>query len=193
MATHQEQLKIWDEWIRQGQGQKVRSLCRQLNHKKIPRNFLVGYAQIARRVGASDLILLWLRPIVRNEKVLAKPATDSEKAIYGLALLRLGAFREARQILDAVNPEKDPQVYFYRASLQMNQWNYKKAIPDLKRYVRQKEIPAYSRMVGRLNLCASLVSNQSWALAEAEIGKLMRLFEKTQVPLLKGKDRKSVV
>lgn len=184
--NYEQQLKEWDEWIKQGQSLKVRALCRQLNHKKIPRLLLVDYAQIARRVGASELILLWLSPIVRSEKALIKPATESEKAIYGLALLRLGAFREAGQILAGIDPKKDPQVYFYRASLNINQWNYSRAIPDLKRYVQQKEIPLYSSLVGRINLCASLVSNKNSLQAENEIKTLMRILEKNKMPLLLG-------
>ena len=184
--NYQQQLTDWDEWIKQGQAQKVRVLCRKLNHRKIPRLLLVDYAQIARRIGAAELILLWLSPIVRSEKILAKPATDSEKAIYGLALLRLGAFREARQVLAGIDPKKDPQVYFYRASLNINQWNYAKAIPDLKRYVQQKEVPLYSRLVGRLNLCASLVSNKNTAQAEKQIKILMQILEKNKIQLLMG-------
>lgn len=184
--NYQQQLTIWDEWIKQGQALQVRALCRKLNHKKIPRAYLVDYAQIARRVGAAELIVLWLSPIVRSEKALATPATDSEKAIYALALLRLGAFREAKQILSSIDPGKDPQVYFYRASLNMNQWNYDRAIPDLKRYIQQKEIPLYSRLVGRLNLCASLVSNKNWTQADLEISKLMRILQKNKIQLLSG-------
>src|SRR5262249_15524932 len=140
----------------------------------------------ARRVGAPDLIVLWLRPIVRSEKILAQAATEKEKALYALGLLRLGAFFEASQILSEVDPEKDPQVYFYRASMTINQWNYSKAIPDLKKYLHHTEVPAYSKLVGRLNLCASLVSVLKTDLAEKEIGKLMRKLERSENPLLKG-------
>ncbi len=87
--NHSEQLKQWDILIRDGQASKVRSLCRRLNHKKIPRNFLVEYAQIARRIGASDLIILWLRPIVRPEKAFVQKASDSEKAVYVSSLTKV--------------------------------------------------------------------------------------------------------
>jgi tetratricopeptide (TPR) repeat protein len=184
--NHAERLKQWDEWIRQGDASKVRSLCRKINHKKIPRALLIEYAQVARRVGAPDLIVLWLRPIVRSEKILAQAATEKEKALYALGLLRLGSFFEASQILSEVDPERDPQVYFYRASMNINQWNYGKAIPDLKKYLHHAEVPAYSKLVGRLNLCASLVSVQKLDLAEKEILKLMRKLRPPENPLLRG-------
>ncbi len=184
--NHGEQLKQWDEWIRQGDASKVRGLCRKLNHKKIPRKLLTDFAHIARRIGAPDLIVLWLRHIVRSEKVLILPATEKEKALYALGLFRLGAFGEAAQILSEIDPEKDPQVYFYRASMNINQWNYGKAIPDLKKYLLHKDVPAYSKLVGQLNLCAALLSVLKMDLAEKEIGKLMRKLEHQENPLLKG-------
>lgn len=181
-----QQLKDWDEWIRSGQASKVRSLCHQLNHKKIPRSFIVDYAQIARRVGAPELIVLWLGSIVRSEKILAVPATEKEKAIYGLGLLRLGAFREAEQILSEINPESDPNVYFYRASLNINQWNYSKAVPDLKRYIRHPNVLPYSRLVGRLNLCAALITHTNLEQTELQFSQLMRKLKRLNFPLLVG-------
>lgn len=183
---HEERLKLWDEWIREGHASRVRTLCRRFNHAKIPRSYLVDYAQIARRVGAPDLIVLWLRHIVRAEKPLALKPSAKEKAIYGLGLMRLGAFREACQIFADVEPEDDPQIYFYRASLNMNQWNYARAISDLRKYSRHKDIPAYSRLVGRLNLCAALVSSGKKQAANVEIEKLLRILKRKKILLLQG-------
>ncbi len=147
---------------------------------------MVDYAQIARRLGAPELIILWLSAVVRSEKILAVPATPNEKAIYGLALLRLGAFREAEQILSEVDPEDDPQVYFYRASLNINQWNYRKAIPDLKRYIKHPDVIAYSRLVGRLNLCAALATHKNFKQTERLFSQLMRKLRQQNLPLLIG-------
>jgi len=183
---YENQLKQWDELIRTGYALKVRALCRQLNHKKIPRALLVEYAQIARRVGAPDLIILWLRPIVRSDKTLQKAATAEEKAIYGLGLLRLGAFHEAQSILSEIDPEKDPQVYFYQASLFMNQWNYQKAIPKLRKYVHHPAVNDYSKLVGRLNLCAALLGSAKTDVIANEISSLMKILERKNIVLLKG-------
>lgn len=184
--AYQEQLKQWDTWIREGQAAKVGILCRQLNHKKIPRSLLLEYAQIARRVGAPDLIILWLRSIIYSTKSLEQKATLQEKAMYGLGLLRLGAFGEAEKILNSVDPRLDPQVYFYKASLYINQWAYKKAVPLLKKYIKHPDIPLYQKLVGRLNLCASLVSLEKYQLAELEISRLMKYLDRGGHQLLKG-------
>lgn len=183
---HQDQLKQWDAWIREGQAAKVSVLCRKLNHKKIPRQLLLDYAQIARRVGAPDLILLWLRSIIYSDKSFDKKASPQERAMYGLGLLRLGAFAEAEKILNSVDPKEDPQVYFYKASLYINQWSYRKAIPLLKKYIRHDQIPSYQKLVGRLNLCASLVTLERYDVAEVEIARLIKHLDRGGHQLLKG-------
>lgn len=183
---YKDLLKQWDAWIREGQAGKVAVLCRDLNHKKIPRELLVDFAQIARRVSAPELIILWLRHIIYSSKSLEKKATAAEKAIYGLGLLRLGAFGEAEKILNSVSPKEDPQVYFYKASLFINQWAYRKAIPLLRHYIKHPDVTAYQKLVGRLNLCASLVSLEKFELAETEISRLLKHLDRGGHQLLKG-------
>lgn len=183
---HQQRLSNWDHWIRQGESAKVRQLCQALNFKKIPRALIVEYAQIARRVGSIDLILKWLGPIVHPKKILEKEVTPQEKAIYGLGLVRAGAFREAQQILEGITAEEDPQAAFYRASLFINQWNYRKAIPQLKKYIRDPAVLPYAKLVGRLNLCASLISVRKFDAAEIEIERLMRKLQLGKTELLRG-------
>ncbi len=183
----QEQLKEWDAHIKTGAGNKIRHLCRKLTGKEIPRHLIIDYCHIARRIGAPELIIRWLRPYVRAEKIQMKDqARDEEKALYALGLFRLGAFREATHLLKECHPQQDPQIHFYRASLAMNQWSYDKAILELRRYLRDSRVPLYSRLVGRLNLCASLVSNGDLKKAEEEIQITFKMIEKKKIPLLKG-------
>lgn len=119
---------------------------------------MVNFAHIARRVGLPHTIIILLNHVIRSEKRSLTPASSEEKAIYGLGLLRLGAFNEAEKILNSVNPDEDPQVYFYKASLYINQWNYSKAIPLLRHYIKNEKVNSYQKLVGRINLCAALVS-----------------------------------
>lgn len=182
MEQAEERLKQWDNLIRGGQARLVRDHCKKINHKQIPRQVLVEYCQIARRVGAPELIVRWLQPAVR----VKKDATESEKALYALGLFRLGAFREAEQLLGECHAEKEPQIFFYRASLYINQWNYQRAIPELRKYIRNPKVPEYSKLVGRLNLCASLVGNQDFNQAELEIEKLLKRIGSQEYSLLRG-------
>ncbi len=188
-----KQLEQWDHWIREGQSQKVKDLCRQLNHKKIPRSLLANYVQIARRVGLYELMVLWLNPIVRSEKILDKVATAEELALYASGLSRLGAFQEADRLLKSIDPQQESLVYFYQASLNINQWSYRKAIPLLKKFLfyRQRHLQRknkfdYWSLVGRLNLCASLTIIERNQAAEREINKLMKLLDSSHAFLLKG-------
>lgn len=175
---HLNQLELWDQLIKEGQIQLVRKQCRKLNHKRIPRNLLLDYAQIARRVGAPDLIVFWYNPLIRTDRLLEIGATTAEKAIYALGLLRLGSFQEAFEILNTLDPRDDYQIYFYRASLFIEQWNYKKAIPQLRKYIHDQRTPAYSKLVGRLNLCASLVALGRLKIARVEIDQLMKTLQR---------------
>lgn len=186
MNKLEAQLQLWDSWLKEGHGSKVRQCCRKLNHKLIPRDLLIEYGHIARRVGAPDLIVRWLRPYVRSEKGLLIQPRNEEKALYALGLFRLGAFREAAQLLETCRPEIDPQVRFYRASLFINQWSYQKALPELRKYIRDHRTPTYSKLVGRLNLCASLVFIHNYPQAEQEISILLKKLEKAHLLLLKG-------
>lgn len=179
-------LAQWDTQIREGRVVDLKKEFRKLNFKKIPRQFLVDFAHIARRLGQPDLIITLLNPIVRSEKKLQQPATTNEKAIYGLGLFRLGAFKEAEKILESIDANLDAQIYFYKASLYMNQWNYAKAVPLLRRYVLDSTITPYQRFVGELNICASLVSLKRNKAAVLAIKKLMKKLEKTDYNLLKG-------
>ena len=179
-------LAQWDTQIREGRVVDLKKAFRKLNFKKIPRQFLVDFAHIARRLGQPDLIITLLNPIVRSEKKLQQPATTNEKAIYGLGLFRLGAFKEAEKILESIDAKLDAQIYFYKASLYMNQWNYAKAVPLLRRYVLDSTITPYQRFVGELNICASLVSLKRNKAAVLAIKKLMKQLEKTDYNLLKG-------
>lgn len=181
------QLQQWDSWIQGGESSKVKKLCLQLNAKTIPRDLLLNYGEIARRVGAPELIIRWLRPIVRADKApLRQQPSAQEKALYALGLFRLGAFHEAGQILKDIEGEQNPQAYFYRASLFINQWNYKKAVPELKKYVNHPGISSYQKLVGKLNLCQSLVVIQKFKRAEIEISRLMKKLEEGNFSLLKG-------
>lgn len=183
---HERQLKEWDLAIREGRASEIRAQCRELKASDIPRNLLKDYAQIARRLGEPSLIIRWLRAVVRTDQSLTKPASVEEKALYGLGLSRLGAYREAAEILYGLNAEDFPEIYFFRTSLNFNQWNYSKGIADLNKYIRHKDLSPYSKLVGRLNRCAALVYLGKEELAHQEIEKLERILRVRGFHLLRG-------
>lgn len=176
----------WDELIKNSKAEEVRNQCQYLNIKKIPSDLRLEFAQIARRVGLPHLIIRWLHPIVRHEAYNSHlTPTTKEISLYALGLIRVGAFHEAKGLLEKCNPKDDPQVNFYFASLYMNQWNYKKAIPYLKKYLKSN-ITEYQVAVAKVNLCASLVSIGNFVQSEKEIAKTLKLVKLKNYPLLMG-------
>lgn len=179
-------LSQWDQEIQSGRASVVKKEISKTNIKKVPRTLLLSFCQMARRVGRPELILLWLNPIVRPQKILQENASPQEQAIYALALLRLGAFNEATKLLQDLDPRQDPQIYFYKASLHINQWNYGKAVPELRRYIKATPKKSYEQLVGLLNLCSCLVSLRRWSSAELEIQRLYKKLKRQDLPLLTG-------
>lgn len=176
----------WNAMIQQGSASQVRKAFRKLNPRRIPRSHLVEAAQIARRIGLPELIVQWLGPIIHSEKVLVAPATDQEKALFALGLFRIGSINEAQKILAHVNPAVDPQIRFYRGLVFIAQWQYGKAVPELKKYIKDPRLTEYSRLVGRLNLCAALVALDCFKPAEQEISVLQKKLIKANYKLLLG-------
>lgn len=182
----QKKLSKWDQEIRQGQVQEVRDQCLKINSKTIPRELRFEFAQIARRVGEPALIIRWLRPIVRIDKPIQQPATDMEKAIYAAGLVRLGAFREAEEIFKNLSCQENPEIYFLKASLYINQWEYKKASIELKHHINHKLSNSYSKLVSRLNLCSALVLQKKLNEARIQIQALSSDLSKKEEHLLFG-------
>lgn len=179
-------VKRWDNLIRTGHAAVVKNELRKVNSKKVLRPMLISYCDIARRVGSPELIIRWLRPIVRSPKPLQMKASQQELAIYALGLLRLNAFRESYALLNKIDRNSEGQVDFYLASFFINQWNYQKAIHYLDRYCRNKKIPNYPKLVGRLNRFACLVSLELFDRAESEFNRLNSILQRKKLTLLLG-------
>ncbi|MCM2280769.1 MAG: hypothetical protein NDI61_02860 [Bdellovibrionaceae bacterium] len=185
-ARHQETLQRWDAHIRRGQIQDVRRETAQINANQIPDELRVDYAQVARRVGAPELILRWLRPLVRPDKLVRRQPTDLEKALYAAGLVRLGAFREAAEIFRDVSGRDAAEIHFLKGSFYINQWESKKAELELRRHIRHPKASAYAKLVSRLNLCSVLLVLGKLEAAQEEIETLRILLHEDEHRLLLG-------
>ncbi len=189
--TLEQKIAEWDQKIKDGLVEDVRHECRSLKRNQIPRELLVQLCHIARRVNLPEYILYWLGPIVTglSTKRFAKKGPEvstQELSIYSLALSRMGAFAEAEKRLKSLNPELDPEIHFYRASLYMNQWKYDQALPELKKYVKDARLSEYSRQVGLVNLCASCIALGRMKETQREIEKFLRRKSNAGLLRLKG-------
>jgi hypothetical protein len=189
MSTKKEfclNLKHLDLLIRNGQSATVRSALDALKKTDIVRHEIVNYADLARRVQRPELILRWLRPIVRPDQPMHPEATPAELAIYALGLARIGVYWEALEILKGVPQGAHEQTNFYLGLVHIEQWDYISAQPPLLKYIRQYNISEYQRAVGLLNLAACYVNERHWTLAMETLNTLMELTQTEDFRLLRG-------
>lgn len=142
-----------DQLIRSAQGDSARAKLQALSIKEIDPSEHWKIAALARRVNLPELSIQILRPIVRPVKKISHEPTNEDLAEYAGALLRLGASQEAYKLLQKVNVQRVPEALLFQAILKMKDWEYEAAAGLLKEFLA-KDIPAYSDLVGRMNLAA---------------------------------------
>ncbi len=172
-AANRPDLKQLDLLIRQGQSNFVREVLTELKRSQMPREDLVEFADLARRVHLPLLIVRWLRPIVRPQQPVFPPARTQELAIYSLGLSRLGVFQEAIEILKKLPTDNYPQVLFYLGLVYIEQWDYLSAQAPLQKYVERPDITNYQKTVGLLNLAACYVNERNWRYADSALSLLL--------------------
>lgn len=143
--------------IRKGFISSVQKDLQDLNIREIPREHVISLANLARRVGLINKTLSFLNKIVRPENTFQTPATPREKAEYAVALQKMGAIKEAMDLLNEVNKEHLPEKLLYMSFCLFAQWNYKEALPLLREYVESDGLSEYMKTVGQVNLAAALV------------------------------------
>jgi len=144
--------------MRAGRGQQVQKQLRRVDARKIPETDLAGLAALAWRSGAPELGLSWLHSRVRPpEKKRARDASVEQRAEYAACLLRLEAQKEAAQLLKGLPARTLPRIWLYRAQAEMANWDYRKAIPLLRAYLRSKTLSEYQVLVGKVNLASALI------------------------------------
>ncbi len=178
------QLVDFDKKIKNGESSEVFYNCKNLNSSTIPRELLVDYCDIARRIGRPSLIIRWLRPIIRSEVPISPPVSYYEQSMYVQGLIRLGGFNEANKIIKSISQNQnitiDDNIYFLKASFFINQWDYKRAIPCLKKVLKSQRISYYNKLVSRLNLCASFAAIDNYIKAEKEIDSFEKILNFTK-------------
>ena len=163
--------------IRKGLISSVQKELQDLNIREVPREHVISLANLARRVGLTNKTLSFLNKIVRPENTLQTPATHKEKAEYAVALQKMGAIKEAMDLLKEVDKSIFPEQLLYTSFCLFAQWDYKEALPLLREFVESDELSEYMRTVGRVNLAAALVI----AKENDEAEKLLALLEKHAV------------
>lgn len=172
--------------IRRVDHASVLAEIRSLELSKIPRSIRADLAEIARRASDALLALKILNPIIYPKQKDVTPATDREKIVYASALPVVGLNEEALLILEKINPESHPQALLYSSFALFGMWNYKKAIPLLKQYIKSPKLNPYQKLVGQVNLIAAYVSNSNFDQAESLIKRSLKQAKQEQNLLLFG-------
>ncbi|MCM2323226.1 MAG: hypothetical protein NDJ90_08180 [Oligoflexia bacterium] len=173
-----------DSLIRQGKSRLARRRLEdwvraRSGSDSVDRPFLAELAALCRRSGIPGAAVRLLNPVVRPKpRVLTLP-TGAEKAEYAAALAQLGADREARALLEGLDPRETPEALLYGAFARFPRWEYAAAIPLLEAYLAHSAIAPYQRRIGEVNLLAALAAvdkpgEEGFRKAEALAEKLLR-------------------
>jgi tetratricopeptide (TPR) repeat protein len=182
------QISRLDQLIRTGHGADAKSeLLAILNSKtKIPRENAVEFAKIARRLSQPSLSLQIMRPYIHPRIPIHPEATESERAVYAGALAKMGAASEALMMLEQIDASKYPEVYFHTSTVYFQRWDYAKAIPLLKKYVKHKALSDYEALVGKINLAAAFVLERKDSEAAKLLAELLETTKSQNLLLLYG-------
>lgn len=175
-----------DALIRQGQDAQAHSLLLKFERPQIDRSLLRELSNLCRRSGLIQLGLRFLTPVIRAEaESKSDPALPEELSEYAMLLQRSGAVNEALGILQNIDPRHDPKVLLFQAFCYFNEWNYAAATPLLKKYLDQP-LDDYSRLIGQVNLAASLITLQQFDEAESLMALNFQGADRANAERLKG-------
>lgn len=162
--------------IRSGNIKFARSELLKLNKKEISVRYWYEICDLARRTQMPYFILSWLNPIIRpTKKILPLEPEPKHFALYANALTRIGAFQEAETLFTSIlkYSADEPQILFFMALLEIQQWNNKRASNYLHKYLKLNKLSDYQRKVGLLNL-ASVIGYDDINLTESTVQDLIK-------------------
>lgn len=175
-----------EQAIREGKAGQARRELVRVAEAKPPREFWARLASQARRSGVPLVGLRVLNPVVRPPKGVPSTATPAETSEYAAALTRAGAVDEALTLLRSLSKGSAQNVPLFLAFALFTRWEYGAAIEPLRAYVADESLTPYARLVGKVNLAASLVSERQFAEADALLGELLEETARGGHGLLEG-------
>lgn len=142
--------------IRHGHIPRARRLLGEIGISAVERPNVAEFANLLRRAGLIDRGIRLLNPIVRSEMEFISP-TSEEKIEYAVLLTRLGAFAEAREILNGLDQSSYPEILLYLTFTLTPEWRYQETIEPLQSYLSLSNDQFYLRLVAKVNLIAALI------------------------------------
>ena len=136
-------------------------------------------ARLANRNNAYVLALRILYPFIREDREKKLVASSEILNIYATSLMWIGALEEAKNCLSRIDGLTD--ALLTEAFVLFAQWNYQQAIPLLLRYINSTKTTDYQKLVGKINLLASLIATGQLKEARTLSDSLMKVL--SQNPL----------
>lgn len=172
--------------LTKGETASAQAVLKSILRSKIGRADLLDVCRLLARAEMPMRALRILNPIVRNTQAKVHfLATPEETVLYAGCLTKVGAFKEA---IDLLNKVQRPitEKPLYKAFAFFGQWDYAKAIPNLLAYIEAPEISEYQRAVARTNLAGCYVHERAYGKAEDLLQELRDYFEGKDWVRLRG-------
>ncbi len=138
-------------------GEARRDLERFARRRGLKRSARAELGAAARLVGLPDLTIQLLRGVVRSGDRLSASATNHELLQYAAALIDLKAYREAKEILRAVDSSREPRAYLFMAWAHFADWAWVDAVPLLERLLSRPRLEESLRLGALVNLSIALL------------------------------------
>ncbi|MCB0415947.1 MAG: hypothetical protein KDD50_16535, partial [Bdellovibrionales bacterium] len=146
-----------EKYTRKGDSLRVANVINSLRLSKIPREYSAQLSQICFRNGLYLESLKILNKIIYGETSLLSPPEPNELISYATSLVSLNMPKEARKVLKGVNKLENPEALLIESFSHFGDWNYKKTLPILKKFISNPRISHYRSLVGKLNLAAAYI------------------------------------
>jgi hypothetical protein len=185
MDSIRQKIETIDKLIREANIKEAIVQFQHFENQKPPREFLLEVSNLARRLNKPFQILKWLHPLVRTEHLISEQATDAEASLYAIGLVRIGAYREAKDILDKL-PLNLAEVQLGLIQLNGFQWKYQKMIRPLKRYMKLVPTDSYVYSIAQLNMLTALVDKEDWQACDAHAEHFLNIATEKKYTLLKA-------
>lgn len=168
-----DSLREAETLIREGQGSQAASLLERVKARALPREKWASFARLSWRSGVPELGARLLFPVVRGTGHQVADASAEMIAEYAACLAKLGAHREAIDLLRGLSGSQLPRAPLYLAFSLVGVWEYSPSIPLLKQYLKEKDLADYDRYVARLNLAAALVFTKRYWESDGILRRLL--------------------
>lgn len=152
MKSISEGLKNIDQLLKSGQIAKAKEIIKEASASIKKRQDKLELAKLARRAGLPSVALKTLHSHVR----VSEDASPQELSEYAISLIRMGFYREGRELLSLKSMQNLPETFFYSAFADIYCWDYLSASQNLMKYLKY-DLSEYEKIVAEVNLASCQV------------------------------------